>query len=111
GGGTKIGACLSTLLERHGHLIDRRTIVIVISDGMDTGEVELLEDQMRRLKQRSRWVVWLNPLLADPAYEPVCRGMQTALPYVDTFASANTVIELQKFSQTLRNEPALRARG
>ena len=103
GGGTKIGACLSTLLERYGHLIDRRTIVIVISDGMDTGEVALLEDQMRRLKQRSRWVVWLNPLLADPAYEPICRGMQAALPYADTFTSANTVIELQKFSQMLRD--------
>ena len=111
GGGTKIGACLNTLLERYGHLIDRRTIMIIISDGMDTGEVALLEDRMKRLKQRSRWVAWLNPLLADPAYEPVCRGMQTALPYADTFTSANTVLELQRFTQMLRDEPALRVRG
>jgi len=56
-------------------------------------------------------VAWLNPLLADPAYEPVCRGMQTALPYADTFTSANTVLELQRFTQMLRDEPALRVRG
>ncbi len=111
GGGTKIGACLSTLLQRYGHLIDRRAIVMIISDGMDTGEITLLEDQMRRLKQRSRWVAWLNPLLADPAYEPICRGMQAALPYVDTFTSANTVLELKRFTQMLRHEPTLRTRS
>jgi uncharacterized protein with von Willebrand factor type A (vWA) domain len=111
GGGTKIGACLSTLLERYSHFVSRRTIIVIISDGMDTGDIRVLEDQMRKLRQRSRWVVWLNPLLGDPDYEPICRGMQAALPYLNMFTSANSVLELQKFTQMLRYEPVLRVRG
>ncbi len=110
GGGTKIGASLKALLDRYPSLISRKSIVVIISDGMDTGDIMILAEQMRKLKQRSRWVVWLNPLLGDPDYQPICRGMETALPYVNIFTSANTVEELQKFAEMLRYEPALRVR-
>ena len=83
GGGTQIGASLATLRERWPHAVDRQTATVVISDGLDVGEIDDLEDGMAWLARRSGGVVWLNPLAASPRYEPTCRGMAAALPYVD----------------------------
>ncbi|MEF8855822.1 MAG: VWA domain-containing protein [Haloplanus sp.] len=83
GGGTQIGASLATLRERWPHAVDRQTATVVVSDGLDVGEVDDLEDGMAWLARRSGGVVWLNPLAASPRYEPTCRGMAAALPYVD----------------------------
>ncbi|MEF8781995.1 MAG: VWA domain-containing protein [Haloarculaceae archaeon] len=83
GGGTRIGDSLDTLRRRWPHAVGRRTVTLVISDGLDVGEIGSLEDGMTWLARRSRAVVWLNPLAATREYEPTCRGMATALPYVD----------------------------
>jgi uncharacterized protein with von Willebrand factor type A (vWA) domain len=83
GGGTQIGASLATLRERWPHAVDRQTATVVISDGLDVGEPDDLESGMAWLARRSGAVVWLNPLAASPRYEPTCRGMAAALPYVD----------------------------
>jgi hypothetical protein len=60
-------------------LIDRDTVVIVLSDGWDTGEPEVLSQEMLALKRRAARVIWLNPLLGNPSYEPLTRGMAAAL--------------------------------
>lgn len=83
GGGTQIGASLRTLRQRWPHAVDRRTATLVISDGLDVGEVEELERGMAWLARHAGVVVWLNPLAVSPRYEPTCRGMAAALPYVD----------------------------
>jgi uncharacterized protein with von Willebrand factor type A (vWA) domain len=83
GGGTQIGDSLDTLRRRWPHAVGRRTVTLVISDGLDVGEVETLENGMAWLARRSRAVIWLNPLAATREYEPACRGMAAALPYVD----------------------------
>ena len=83
GGGTQIGASLATLRDRWPHAVDRQTATVVISDGLDVGEIDDLEDGMAWLARGSGGVVWLNPLAASPRYEPTCRGMAAALPYVD----------------------------
>jgi len=83
GGGTQIGASLATLRQRWPHAVDRQTATVVISDGLDVGELDDLESGMAWLARRSGAVVWLNPLAASPRYEPTCRGMAAALPYVD----------------------------
>ena len=91
GGGTKIGAALETLRNRHPHSVDRRTVVVVLSDGLDVGDAEALERGITWLAGRAGAIVWLNPLAVSPAYEPRSRGMATCLPYVDglfAFASA-----------------------
>ena len=74
-----------------GKLLTRDTLFIILSDGWDTGEPELLASQMRRAKQRAQKVLWLNPLLGLKDYQPVTRGMAAALPYVDVFAPANNL--------------------
>ena len=83
GGGTQIGASLGALRERWPHAVDRQTATVVISDGLDVGELDDLESGMAWLARRSGAVAWLNPLAASPRYEPTCRGMAAALPYVD----------------------------
>ncbi len=101
-GGTKIGGSLTEFVEQHGlALLDPGTIVLIVSDGWDTGEVELLEDSMRVIKQRSRSVIWLNPLMGNPEYQPSTRGMQAALPFIDIFASAHNLNSLRRLVRQL----------
>jgi hypothetical protein len=83
GGGTRIGDALATLRRRWPDAVDRRTVTLVVSDGLDVGDVDPLERGMAWLSERSRAVVWLNPLAASARYEPTCRGMAASLPYVD----------------------------
>lgn len=90
GGGTQIGEGLRRFLEDYGSgLLGRGTVVVVLSDGLDAGEPEVLAAALRRIRRGARAVVWLNPLLSMEGYEPRARGMAAALPYVDVFAPAH----------------------
>ena len=83
GGGTKIGEAFATLRREHPYAVDRRTVVVVVSDGLDVGDPDVLADGVTWLADRAGAVVWLNPLAVSPAFEPRSRGMSTAVPYVD----------------------------
>lgn len=100
-GGTKIGASLRQFLDRNGGLLDRRTVVLIVSDGWDTGEVDVLRGAMHEIRARAARVIWLNPLLGSPGYQPLTRGMQAALPYVDVFASAHNADSLRELEHAL----------
>ncbi len=100
-GGTKIGASLRQFLDRYGGLLDRHTVVVIVSDGWDTGEVEVLRRAMQEIRARAARVMWLNPLLGSPGYQPLTRGMQAALPYVHVFASAHNVESLRELERAL----------
>ena len=102
-GGTKIGASLRQFNEAYGRLADGRTIVVICSDGWDTGDLDILESAMRTLHARAGRVIWLNPLLGSPGYEPVTQGMSVALPYVDVFASAHNLSGLQALERYLHS--------
>jgi uncharacterized protein with von Willebrand factor type A (vWA) domain len=101
-GGTRIGESLAELLERWPRLLDRRTIVLVLSDGWDTGDPALLADALRAIRRRARRVIWLNPLLGAPSYRPLARGMRAALPHVDVFAPAHDLASLEALGRWLR---------
>ena len=89
GGGTRIGASLRDFVRSRGsRLLGDDTVVIVFSDGLDVGEAATLERAMREIDRRSAAVVWLNPHLAQPGYEPTASGMRVALPYVSLLATA-----------------------
>lgn len=97
GGGTRIGHALATLRQDYPHSVDRTSVVLVISDGLEMGDVDELETGIVWLSRRARTVLWLNPLAASRGYEPTCRGMATALPYVDglfAFTDVSDVVEL-----------------
>ena len=94
-GGTRIGESLQEFNRSWRTLVDRHTIVILLSDGWDTGEPEVLANEMLTLKRRAGRVIWLNPLLGNPSYEPLTRGMAAALPLVDHFAAAHNLASLR----------------
>jgi uncharacterized protein with von Willebrand factor type A (vWA) domain len=100
-GGTRIGESLATFNREWPHLVDRRTIVIVLSDGWDTGEPELLATELMRIKRRAGRLLWLNPLLGNPSYEPLTRGMAAALPLLDDFAPAHNLAALRDLATKL----------
>ncbi len=101
-GGTRIGESLAEFNRRWPGLVDRRTIVIILSDGWDTGDPETLAAELLRIKRRAGRVIWLNPLLGNPSYEPLTRGMAAALPLVDQFAAAHNLAALRALAGTLR---------
>ena len=101
-GGTRIGESIREFNQGWGRLVDRRTIVLLLSDGWDTGEPEVLAQEMLTLKRRAARVIWLNPLLGNPSYEPLTRGMAAALPLVDHFAAAHNLSSLRELASHLR---------
>jgi uncharacterized protein with von Willebrand factor type A (vWA) domain len=83
GGGTEIGGAFTALRRDHPHAVDRRTAVVVASDGLDVGDEDVLEDGVTWLADRAGALLWLNPLAVSPEFEPRSRGMATSEPYVD----------------------------
>ncbi|SFI71610.1 vWA domain-containing protein [Thermoflavimicrobium dichotomicum] len=81
-GGTRIGEALEELQHRYGGLLRRHTFVIIVSDGFDAGHPERLRSALQSLSERVRHMVWINPLLGDPGYEPISSGMTIARPYI-----------------------------
>jgi uncharacterized protein len=100
-GGTRIGDSLRQFNESWGRLLDHRTIVVLLSDGWDTGNPDLLAQELLALKRRAGRVIWLNPLLGNPIYEPITRGMAAALPLVHTFAPAHNLDSLRMLARYL----------
>jgi uncharacterized protein with von Willebrand factor type A (vWA) domain len=95
-GGTQIGDALAQLLHRYSSLLQRNTCVIIISDGFDAGHPEKMHTSMRDLSDRVGRVVWINPLLGEPGYEPTSVGMSIALPYIDAFVDVHDVTTWKK---------------
>jgi uncharacterized protein with von Willebrand factor type A (vWA) domain len=108
-GGTRIGESLKTFNDQFARrLVDQRTVVIILSDGLDTGQTELLDEEMAKLHLRCARLIWLNPLLGKDHYQPVARGMAAALPHVDVFAAAHNLASLQKLANSLATPRAPR---
>jgi uncharacterized protein with von Willebrand factor type A (vWA) domain len=81
-GGTRIGAAIAALNREHRHRLGRGAVVVILSDGWDRGEPGLLAAEMAHLRRGAYAVLWLDPHLAEPAYEPLTRGMRESLPSV-----------------------------
>jgi uncharacterized protein with von Willebrand factor type A (vWA) domain len=95
GGGTKIGESLKTFNRWHAaRVIHSRTVVMIVSDGYETGDAKLLGREMAALGKRCRRIVWLNPMMAWEGYAPEAAGIKAALPHVDLYAPANTLLSL-----------------
>ncbi len=108
-GGTRLGASLAQLRARHGRrLVGRRTLVLVISDGLDTGEPAALERELLWLKQHSRRMLWLNPLLRFEGYAPVARGAAVLHRHADAMLAVHNLAALEQLAFSLA---ALMRRG
>jgi len=101
-GGTRIGECLNNFVQNYSkNLLDSKTIVIIVSDGWDKGEMELLQKSMESIQAHSKKIIWLNPLAGFASYRPDVAGMQTAMPYIDVFAAVHNVESLRQLGKWL----------
>ena len=104
GGGTKIGASLRTFNAQYaGRIAGRRTVVIIMSDGYDTGNANEVGNALAQLKRRGCKLIWLNPLLGWKDYQPVAASMAAALQHIDYFAPCNTLDSLRGLEQELHH--------
>jgi uncharacterized protein with von Willebrand factor type A (vWA) domain len=102
GGGTKIGESLKTFNRWHAaRVLHSRSCVMIVSDGYETGDANLLGREMAALARRCRRIVWLNPMMAWQGYAPEAAGIKAALPYVDLYAPANTLKSLTELEPYL----------
>lgn len=102
-GGTRIGEALKSFNFDWGRrVLGHGAIVVLISDGWDRGDPELLRQEMARLQKNCHRLIWLNPLLGSPQYEPLTRGIQAALPFIDDFLPVHNLASLQDLAQHLQ---------
>lgn len=103
-GGTRIGECFRAFNDDYAkRLLSRSSCVIVLSDGLDTGEAGLLDREIRKIARRTKRLIWLNPLKGMSGYAPEARGMREALPYVDAFRPAHNLESLLELENLLVN--------
>lgn len=101
-GGTRLGVGLQAFNDEWGvRGMARGAIVVILSDGWDRGDPELLGEEMRRLHRVAFRVVWVNPLKATPGYAPMAGGMAAALPHVDTFIEGHSVASLENLAEVI----------
>ena len=100
-GGTRIGEALIAFADGWPELLNSRTVVLVLSDGWDTGDPRMVDASLQRIARRAGRVVWLNPLMGSPDFSPETRAMRAALPHVDVLASAHNVVSLQALARHL----------
>ncbi|EMA52089.1 VWA domain-containing protein [Halococcus thailandensis] len=104
GGGTHIGESLDRLRTEFPYAVDRRSVLVVVSDGLEMGDVSALERAMAGLSRTAAAVLWLNPLAASSAYEPSARGMAAALPYLDGLFAFAGPADLADLARQLRQQ-------
>ena len=103
-GGTDIGGCLREFNDLFARdMLRSRTVMVIVSDGWDRGDAELMRQEIERIRRRAHKLLWLNPLLGSPGYQPLCLGMRTALPYLDYFLPAHNLESLVRLAKTLRS--------
>lgn len=103
GGGTRIGEALHQFNTRWARRVMRNgPVVVIVSDGWDRGEPAVLRTELARVRRSCRRLIWLNPLLGSAAYEPLTRGMQTALRYVDDFLPVHNLESVDALAEHLR---------
>jgi uncharacterized protein with von Willebrand factor type A (vWA) domain len=101
-GGTRIGQAIAEFNRRWARrVLGHGAVVIVVSDGWDRGDPDLLSAELERLQRMSHRLIWLNPLLGSEGYEPVTRGMSAALPHTDDFLAAHNVQALDELGELL----------
>jgi uncharacterized protein len=100
-GGTRIGSALAELNRSHGRRLGRGAAVVILSDGWDRGDPMQLAVEMGRLGRTAHRLVWLNPLAANPEYEPLTRGMRAATPHIDQLLAGNSIASLEQLAALL----------
>ena len=101
-GGTRIGACLHQFnRDWSRRVLGQGALVLLVTDGLDRGEPDLLSQEMERLHLSARKVIWLNPLLRWEGFAPKAKGIAAMLPHVDSFRAGHNVASLEGLAKAL----------
>lgn len=102
-GGTRLGEAMQAFNDRWGvRGMARGAVVVILSDGWDRGDPELLGNELERLHRVAHRVVWVNPLKATPGYAPLAAGMAAALPHVDELVTGHNLESLETLVEVIR---------
>jgi uncharacterized protein len=102
GGGTRMGEALRRFNVEWGkRVLGRGAVVLLVSDGLDRGDLDLLERELAHLARKSWRLLWLNPLLGLEGYEPKARAMKAALPHLDAFLPIHNLASLEDLARVL----------
>ena len=102
-GGTKIGDALKTFNEQFAHKhLSSKTLFIILSDGWDTGDPEMISENMKKIQRKALKVIWLNPLAGFGNWKPEVKGMQAALPFIDALLPFHNIESLKEMVRTLK---------
>ncbi len=100
--GTKIGESLTEFLSVYGSkFLSQKHIVVILSDGLETGSVTDLKEAVRTIRRKCKTLVWLNPLKGMDGYQPIQKGMVNVMPHLDAFESAHNLDSLLKLEKLL----------
>lgn len=103
-GGTRIGLALKTFLDQHGRRgLARGAVIVIVSDGWEIEDPELVGRAMEQLSRLAFHVIWVNPRKAATGYRPLVGGMAAAMPYVDTFVSGHSLRALDEVMAAIRD--------
>jgi uncharacterized protein with von Willebrand factor type A (vWA) domain len=109
-GGTRLGDALKEFNDRYGRRgMARGAVVLIISDGWDTGDPAVVRREMQRLSLVAHRIIWVNPRTKSAAYEPLAGGMAAAWPYCDAVVSAHTMRALADLTAALADPVRRRA--
>ncbi|MDH4176303.1 MAG: VWA domain-containing protein [Thermoleophilia bacterium] len=102
GAGTRIGASLKQFNDVYGRrALTRGAVVVIVSDGWERDDPDLVGREMARLARAAYAVVWVNPLKGNPEYQPLAGGMRAALPFVDRFLPGHNLRSLEELAAVL----------
>ena len=107
-GGTRIGEAIGAFNRNWCRRISGRPVVLIISDGWDTGDPAYLALEMRRLARSAHQVIWLNPLAGHDGFTPQARGMAAALPHITDLMAGGTARNLIDLIDLLQTSDARR---
>jgi uncharacterized protein len=103
-GGTRIGECLHTFNEQYGkRMLNGSPLVLILSDGLDTGDVDVMSRELQYIQRRAKKIVWLNPLKGMKGYEPTAKGMAAAMPSIHDLRAAHNLDSLLELENILAN--------
>ena len=103
GGGTRIGGALREFNYKWSRrVLNGGAVVLIISDGWDRGNSEYLAKEMEHLSRSCHRLIWLNPLLGMPGYQPLTEGILAALPKIDFFLPVHNFLSLEKLASLLK---------
>ena len=101
-GGTRLGSTIRDFNDQWGiRGMARGAIVVILSDGWDRGDPQILSEQMERLHRVSFRQIWVNPLKHTPGYAPLAKGMAAALPHTDQFIEGHSFESLERLAEAV----------